>query len=164
MKLPTKFKNEERNASNFLSLSLRFAEENLEYLKKFYKKYTDAQIQNSKELTLIQRCVWTSLVVEIRKLLANPVRGYNNHSLREIEFFQHDPYKKIIDRVYGSSIIQKIIVMSNVFTIHLGVEKKFVSAKDISNSDLSELLNKLKSPIDAYVKYAQDKDPNPQVY
>lgn len=163
MKIVPKFKSEDRNASNFLSLSLRFAQEDLEYLKNLYKTHTKTEIQISEELTVVHRSVWTSLVVEVRKLFGKSFKEYKNHSLKEIAFFQQDPYKQTINGVYGSPIVQSIIGMSNTFTVHLGIEKKFISAEDICNSDLGAQLEKLKSPIEAYTKHARDNDLNPQV-
>ena len=163
MKIPTEFDSEDRNASNFLSLSLKFAKDDLEYLQNLYKKKTKTEIEISKELTLIHRAVWTSLVIEVRKLFGKSFREYKNHSVKEITFFQKDPYKNIVDGVYSSQIVQDILHMSNTFTVHLGKEKKFISVEDICNSNLVAQLKKLELPIEAYAKYARDNDPNPQV-
>ena len=87
MKIIPEYTNEERNASNFLSLSLKFSEEYLECLQDFRRKHTDTEIQVSNELNIIHRALWTSLVVEIRKLFGKSFKNYKNHSLKVIPFF-----------------------------------------------------------------------------
>ncbi|MBM3272869.1 hypothetical protein FJY94_06430 [Candidatus Kaiserbacteria bacterium] len=163
MKTVPEFKSEDRNASNFLSLSLRFAEEYLEGLQSLYKRHSETDIQLSKELTTIHRALWTSLVVEVRKLFGKSFKDYKNHSLKEIKFFDRNPYKQTIDNVYGAKIVQSILDMSNSFTVHLGQEKKFVSAEEICDSNLDIQLKKLRPAIEAYAEYARGSDPDPEV-
>ncbi|MDD5589996.1 MAG: hypothetical protein PHQ47_02380 [Candidatus Portnoybacteria bacterium] len=146
----------ERNASIFLSLSLRFSMEYLEKLCNLKKEHGDDKIQESKELTIFHRVLWTALIVEVRKLFGASFKRYRNYSLREIEYFKSEPYKSVINTVYGNQIIQRILTTSNTFTIHLGETKDNVlSVSEICNSNLRDLLEQLRLPIDAFREYSR---------
>ena len=143
----------ERNPAIFLSLSPRFAQEYFEQLGNIRKKYGEDYIQESKELTIHHRALWTALIVEIRKLFGASFKEYKNCSLLEIDFFKEEPHKKVIDFVYGNRIIQKILETSNTFTIHLGKDKEeILSVNEICNSDLKKLLTQLQEPISIFEK------------
>lgn len=142
-----------RNPDIFLSLSLRFAKEYFGQLCDVRKKYGEDGIQESKELTIHHRALWTALIVEIRKLFGVSFKKYKNYSLLEIDFFKVKPYKKIINSVYGNRVIQKILKTSNTFTIHLGKNKEEIFPVDkICDSDLKKILEQLQKPIDAFEK------------
>lgn len=94
------------------------------------------------------------MVVEIRKLFGTSFKGYENYSLKEIDFFKSEPHKTNIDLVYGDQIIQKILTTSNTFTIHLGKNAEGpLSVKEICDSNLESLLVRLWEPIDAFAKH-----------
>jgi len=143
----------ERNPSGFLSLSLRFALEYFDQLSKL-REGGESKIQESNELTIHHRALWTSLIVEIRKLFGASFKEYKNYSLREIEFFQSEPHKTSIDRVFGDRLIQEIMKTGNTFTIHLGKHGgRPFTVKEICNPKLKELLGQLQTPIDAFAKH-----------
>jgi len=156
MKVIPKYQNEDRNAANFLSLSLRFSDEYLAELCKLRKKHTETDIQLSKELTTIHRALWTSLIVEIRKLFGKSFKAYENYSLLEVSFFQNKPHKAVIDQVYGHKIVQNILTTSNTFTVHLGKKKMYILPVDeICKSDLRDQLKKLQEPMGAFEEYSR---------
>ncbi len=141
----------ERNASAFLSLSLRFAKEYLKQLKALRKIHGEAEIQELNELTVHHRALWTALIVEIRKLFGASFKGYKNYSLREIDFFKNEPHKTKIDTVYGNHIIQRILKTSNNFTVHLSQEQEVpLDIVQICNSNLEDLLTQLQEPMEAF--------------
>lgn len=139
----------ERNPYIFLSLSLMFAKEYLEQICKMRSTYTDDQIQESKELTIIHRALWTALLVEIRKLFEDS--KFDNYSLRNLSFFKQEPYKSKIDKIFGDVDMAKILKTAYTFTTHLSRNKeKIYSVSEICNSKLKKLLDELQEPVDAY--------------
>lgn len=155
-----KYQSEDRNAANFLSLSLRFAEEYFDKLCELRKKYSESEIQLSNELTIVHRALWTSLIVEVRKLFGKSFKDYENYSLKEVSFFQNEPHKTIIDQVYGNQVVQKILTTSNTFTIHLGKKKmKICPVDEICKSDLRNQLEKLRVPMSKFEEYSRKSDP-----
>lgn len=143
----------ERKPAIYLSLSLRFAKEYFGQLCNIRKKYGEDGIQESKELTIYHRALWSALIVEIRKLFGASFKEYKNCSLLEINFFKEEPYKKVIDSVYGNRIIQKILKTSNTFTVHLGENKEeILPVNEICNSDLKKLLEQLQNSVSAFEK------------
>ncbi len=144
--------------ANWLDMSLRFASEYFEELCAMRNKYTKAEIQQSKKLTIMHRSLWTSLIAEIRKLFDNS-RDYPNYSLRKIDFFKQNQYKSIVDTVYGEKIISRIIKTGNTFTLHLSKNKRdILSVSEICDSNLGELLNKLKKPIQDFTEFERKQN------
>lgn len=140
---------EKRNPTIFLPLSLRFAKEYLVQLCEIKRVYSEAQIQQSKELTIIHRALWTALVVEVRKMFDNS--RFDSYSLKKIDFFQKEPHKSRVDRVYGDRVIQKIIKTGHTFTVHLGKNKEETySTAEICNSNLEKLFTELKNSMDVF--------------
>lgn len=160
MKTIAKYKSEDRNAANFLGLSLRNAIEYLDELCSLRSKYSETEIQISKELTITHRALWTSLAVEVRKLFGKSFNNYKNHSLVETAFFLQEPYRSIVKKVHGDQITQRLLKMSTTFTSHISQgEMTFFSAEEICKSKLKDLFLSLRGSIDAYAKYARENDP-----
>ena len=165
MNVIPKYQNEDRNAANFLALSLKFAEEYFDELCSLRKKHSETEIQLSKELTTIYRALWTSLIIEVRKLFGKSFKDHENYSFKEVSFFQKEPHKAEIDQVYGSQIIQKILTTSNTFTVHLAKKKMdILSVDEICKSNFGNELKKLQKPINAFEEFSRKSDPTPLVY
>ena len=144
---------EERNPAVFLPLSLRFVKEYLKQLCEMRNKYKDEEIQESKELTIIHRALWTALLVEVRKLFEDS--QYDNYSLRKIDFFKQEPHKSKIDRIFGDADMSKILKTAYTFTTHLSKNKENIySVSEICNSKLGGLLEELQGPMDAFERTA----------
>ncbi|MFH1822901.1 MAG: hypothetical protein ABH830_04340 [Patescibacteria group bacterium] len=111
-----------RNPIITLSLSLRFAKEYFEMLCEMRKKYTLDEIQKSKKLTITQRALWTSLIIEIGRLFDN----YESKNKKVISFKKIDIIKNDIDAIHAEAIIGMIIKTRKTFTAHWGEEKKEV--------------------------------------
>lgn len=137
-----------RNPAIFLPLSLRFTKEYLKQLCEMRNKYKEDQIQESKELTIIHRALWTALLVEVRKLFEDS--KFDNYSLRKINFFKQEPHKSKIDQVFGDADMAKILKTTYTFTTHLSKNKEnMYSVSEICNSKLGILLEELQEPINA---------------
>ncbi len=121
-----------------LQLSLRFAKEYFEMLCEMQKTYTTVKIQESKKLMIIQRALWTSLIIEIGRM-------FDDYKRKEvISFKKIESLKKDVDNIFSEVIIQKIINTRHTFTAHLGKEKnEVVTVAEICNSKLGKLLDKL---------------------
>jgi hypothetical protein len=141
---------EKRNPIIILGLSLRFAKEYLEMLCKMQKIHTLDEIQESKKLTIIQRALWTSLIIEIGRLFDT----YESKNKQVISFKKINFLKKDIDNIHAEAIIGKIIKTRKTFTAHWGEEKnKVVSVAEVCNSNLGILLKKLDKPLVAFEKW-----------
>jgi len=146
---------EQRNPAIFLPLSLRFAKEYLKQFCEMRKKYTDEKIQESKELTIIHRALWTALLVEMRKLFENS--EFDNHSLKKTGFFKQEPYKSKVDKIFGDADMNKLLKTAYTFTTHLSKNKeKVYSVSEICNSKLEKLLNELQGSMDIFERSAQN--------
>ena len=71
-----------------LKFSLRFAKEYLKTLCEMQKFHNEIEIQESKELTIIQRALWTSLIIEVGRLFDT----YKSKSKKVISFKQLNSY------------------------------------------------------------------------
>ena len=113
--------------------------------------YKEEQIQESKELTIIHRALWTALLVEIRKLFEGS--QFDNYSLRKIDFFKKEPYKSKIDCIFGDQDMEKILNTAYTFTTHLSKNKEHVySVAEICNSKLKKFLDELQEPMNTFEK------------
>lgn len=139
---------EKRNPIITLSISLRFAKEYFAMLCKMQEDYTKEEIQESKELSISQRALWTALIIEIGRLFDK------YESKKVISFKNIDIIKKDIDAIHGQAIIGKIINTRNTFTAHWGEEKKeIVLVAELCNSNLGILLKKLDQPLVKFEKW-----------
>ncbi|MBU4375323.1 hypothetical protein KKH38_02375 [Patescibacteria group bacterium] len=139
-----------RNPIIALSLSLRFAKEYLEELKQMQKNYTIDEIQESKKLTIIQRALWTSLIIEIGRIFDT----YQNKDIISFKKINLPEEKNIINNIHGEAIIGKIINTRKTFTAHWGTEKNnVVSVAELCKSNLDILLNKLYKPLATFEKW-----------
>jgi len=133
-----------RNPAIILPLSLRFVKEYYQYLCKFQKTYTIDEIEESKELTIIQRAFWTALIIEIGKLFDTYDGNKKVISLKKIPFFENSTWKKKIDLIHGEAVIGKIIKTRKAFTAHFSQEDEgIISVAEICNSNLGNLLKDL---------------------
>lgn len=131
---------EERNHIIALKLSLRFAKEYLKMLYQMQKDNTTDEIQESEKLTIIQRALWTSLIIEIGRLFDT----YETNSKKVISFKKIKSLENDINKIHSEAIIGKIINTRKTFTAHWGAKKnKVVSVTEICNSNLGNLLEKL---------------------
>jgi len=131
---------EKRKPNIILKLSLRFAREYFDMLEKMYKKYTLEKIQESESLTITQRALWTSLIIEVGRLFDT----YESVDKKVISFKKVNSLKREIDKIHGEVIIGKIIKTRKTFTAHWGEGKdEVVSVAQILSSNLKELLEKL---------------------
>jgi len=130
----------ERNRIIALNLSLRFAKEYFEMLYKMRKNYTTDEIQESIKLTIIQRALWTSLIIEIGRLFDT----YETKNKKVISFKKIKSLEKDINNIHSEAIIGKIINTRKTFTAHWGKKKdKVVSVDEVCNSNLGTLLEKI---------------------
>jgi len=137
-------KKKERNLIIILSLSLRFAKEYYNYLCKLQKNHTIDEIQETKELTIIHRAMWTAFIMEMGKLFDTYDGKKEVISLKKILSSVNSAWKKKIDSIHGEAIIQKIIKTRKTFTAHFGKEDEgVVSAAEICNSKIGKLLEDL---------------------
>lgn len=133
-----------------LSLSLRFAKEYLKMLCEMRETYTLKEIQESKRLTITQRALWTSLIIETGRLFDT----YESKNKKVISLKKIDVIKKEIDSIHAEAIIGRIINTRKTFTAHWGVEKKeVVSVTEVCNSNLGILLEKLDKPLIKFEKW-----------
>ena len=133
-----------RNPAIILPLSLRFVKEYYQYLCKLQKTHTIDEIQESKELTIIQRAFWTALIIEIGKLFDTYDGNKKVISLKKISFFENSTWKKKIDLIHGEAVIGNIIKTRKTFTAHFGQEDEgIISVAEICNSNLGKLLENL---------------------
>lgn len=131
-----------RNWALMLKLSLRFAKEYLKALCKMRKHYTGIEIQKSKKLTIIQRALWTSLIIEVGRLFDTYKSKDKNE--RVISFKKLNLYEKEVDNIFKEKIIQRIRTTRNTFTAHLDEKADdIISVPEICNSNLDDLLEKL---------------------
>jgi len=123
-----------------LKLSLRFAKEYLKTLCEIQKSHNEVEIQESKELTIIQRALWTSLIIEVGRLFDT----YKSKDKKVISFKQLNHYEKEVDKIFKEDVIQRMRTTRHTFTAHLDEEKDdIISAPEICNSKLGELLDGL---------------------
>ena len=124
-----------RNPNIALQLSLRFLKEYFRKLKQMQESYPSDEIQESKEL-VIQRALWIALIIEVGKLFDDfNSRHKKVISLKQVSFFQNEPWKNKIDSIYGEVIISKIIQTRKTFTAHWSEDNiKPVSIKEICDS------------------------------
>jgi hypothetical protein len=145
--------NKKRNPIITLSLSLRFAKEYLKMLCNMQKTYTLNEIQESEKLTIIQRALWTSLIIEVGRLFDT----YEKKNKKVISFKKIDFLKKNVNNIHAEAIIGKIINTRNTFTAHWGEEKnKIVSVSEVCSSNLGILLKKLDKPLLEFEKWIKD--------
>ena len=139
-----------RNPVIVLQLSLRFAKEYFKMLCEMQKAYTTDAIQESKKLTIIQRALWTSLIIEIARLFDT----YEGKNKKVISFKKIGLLKEDIDNIHGEAIIGEIINTRKTFTAHWGEEKnKVVTVAEICNSKLEKILNNLDNLLKEHQNY-----------
>ena len=134
-----------RNQVLMLKFSLRFAKEYLKTLCEMQKFHNEIEIQESKELTIIQRALWTSLIIEVGRLFDT----YKSKSKKVISFKQLNSYGTEVNKIFKENVIQRMRTTRHTFTAHLDEERDdIISAPEICGSKLRELLDKLdKLPI-----------------
>ncbi|OGG86988.1 hypothetical protein A3B87_03365 [Candidatus Kuenenbacteria bacterium RIFCSPHIGHO2_02_FULL_39_13] len=143
-----KKENKVRNPAIILSLSSRFAKEYHKYLCEFQKIHTIDEIQESKELTVIQRAFWTALIIEIGKLFDTYDGNKEVISLKKMPSFENCTWKKKIDSIHGEAVICKIISTRKTFTAHFSEEDEgVISVTEICDSKLGKLLKDLDQPL-----------------
>ena len=103
-------------------------------------KYTDDQIQDSNELVVRHRALWTALIIEVGRLFDT----YNVGGKDIISYKKLKHLKEQVDKLHGEAIIGKIIKTRKTFTGHWSKKKeKVISAPEICDSNLGELLERL---------------------
>jgi len=126
-----------------LQISLRFAKEYFKILREMQKTHTSEEIQSSKKLTIIQRALWTSLIIEIGRLFDT----YETESKKVISFkkiFKGTQLENKINSIHGYAIISKILITRKTFTAHIDEQQEnIISVAEICNSNLGELLDQL---------------------
>lgn len=125
-----------RDPKTVLPLSLRFAKEYLSKLSEMQKKINF--IQESEELTIIHRALWTALIIEVGRL-------FDSYDKKDTISFRKLPHlKNKIDKYYGEVIVGKIIETRNTFTGHFSKNaKEVILAKEICDSKLSKILDEM---------------------
>ncbi len=127
-----------------IKLSLKCALEYLQKLNEIRKKYTEEKIQESDNLTIIHRALWTALIIEIGCLFDT----YDSKEKKVISLKKLNSHKKRIDEIHGEQIICRIINTRKSFTAHKGILKnKIITADEICNSKLKNLLEELEGLI-----------------
>ena len=129
------------NPKIVLPLSLRFAKEYLNKLSEMQKNINS--VQESKELTVIHRALWTSLIIEIGRL-------FDTYDTKDVVSFKKLAHlKKQINKYHGESIVGKIIETRKTFTGHFAKKANTViTAHEICNSNLGQILDEMgKLPI-----------------
>jgi hypothetical protein len=123
-----------RSPEILLPLSLRFAKEYFEALCKMQKDIE--MVQESKELTITQRALWTALIIEVGRL-------FDKHD--DVISFKQTPYlEDKINKYHGETIIGKIIETRNTFTGHFAKKAEIViTASEICNSNLGKILDEM---------------------
>lgn len=141
-----------RNPSIALQLSLRFAKEYLRKLCEIQNAHTDDEIQESNDLLIVHRALWTALIIEIGKLFDTFNDRYRKViSLKREAFFQNIPWKDKIDSVRGEMIISKMIRTRKTFTAHWGEDNiRPVSVREVCDSKLEKLLDQLDKPLSEF--------------
>lgn len=125
-----------RKPEVLLSISIRFAKEYLIELEKMQKDIE--KVQQSKELTLIHRALWTSLIIEVAKL-------FDTHN-NVISYKKLDHLKEEINKYHSEDIIGKIIETRKTFTSHFAdTAKEVTMPPEICNSKLGKILDDLSS-------------------
>ena len=144
--------NKKRNPAIALQLSLKFAKEYFKKLCEIKKTHTQDEIQESRELLIIWRSLWIALIVEIGRLFDTFDDGYKKViSFKKTSFFKNVEWKDKINSIHGEAIISKIIKNRKTFTAHWSeYDKGIVSVKEICDSNLGELLDKLDEPLNAF--------------
>ncbi len=129
-----------RNPAIILPLSLRFAKEYLKTLCEIQKSHNEVEIQESKELTVIHRALWTSLIIEVGRLFDTYRRGNE----KVISFKKLNCHKTEIDKIFNEDIIQRMITTRKTFTAHLDEKRNdIISVPEICESNLGDLLERL---------------------
>ena len=125
-----------RDPESLLSLSLRFAKEYFDTLCKMQMNLDE--VQESKELTMIHRALWTALIIEVGRL-------FDTYTNKDVISFKKLPHlKEKIDKFHGEAIIEKILDTRNTFTGHFArKENKISLAPEICNSNLGTILNEM---------------------
>jgi len=151
--------NKLRNPVIILPLSSRFAKEYYKYLCELRKTHTIEEIQESEELTIIQRAFWTALIIEIGKLFDTYSGNKEVISLKKLPSFENCSWKQKIDLIHGEAIIQKIIKTRNTFTAHFGkINKGIVGVTEICNSKLGKLLEDLDHPLAEFNQWLKNQE------
>jgi hypothetical protein len=105
-----------------------------------------------KETVLLRKAVWIALIIEIGRLFDT----YDRVTQKVISFkktIKNPSLKKIVDQIHGESIIRKIIKSRNTFTAHIAEgQEDFISAPEICESNLGELLNRLDVPLSMFTE------------
>jgi len=130
----------ERKPEIQLPLSVRFAKEYLKMLCGMLKKYTNEEIQESNELTIIHRSLWTSLIIEVGRIFDT----YDGKNKEVISYKKLGYLKDKIDKLHGEAIIGKIIRTRKTFTAHWSKERTNpVLVSEICSSNLIKILEEL---------------------
>ncbi len=106
------------------------------------------EIQESKELTIVQRVFWTALIIEIGKLFDLYDGSKEVISLKKAPIYRNLRWKDKIDSIHGKAIIAKIIKTRNTFTGHFGkIDEGTIPVSEICSSKFSRLLDDLDQPL-----------------
>ena len=128
-----------RDPETLLPLSLRFAKEYFDALCKM--QINIKVIQESKELTMTHRALWTALIIEVGKLFDT----YNSNSSKDVISFKKLTHlKPLVDKYHGEAIIGSIISTRNTFTGHFAQQaSNVVTVSEICNSNLGKILDEM---------------------
>jgi len=104
-----------------------------------------------KETVLLRRAIWIALIIEVGRLFDT----YESGSKKVISFkkvFRNSSLERTINAIHGEAIIAKILNTRNTFTAHIAEQQNnILSAEEICNSNLPELLNRLDGPLTAFM-------------
>jgi hypothetical protein len=151
--------NKVRNPMIILPLSVRFAKEYYKYLCEFQKTHTINEIQESKELIIIQRAFWTALIIEIGKLFDTYSGNKEVISVKKIPSFENCTWKKKIDLIHCEAVIGKIIRTRNTFTAHFSKnDEGIISFVEICNSNLGKLLEDLDQQLNEFDSWLSNQE------
>ncbi len=125
-----------RDPETLLPLSLRFAKEYFDALCKMQRNIE--AVQESKELTINYRALWTALIIEVGRL-------FDTYKTKDVISFKKLPHlRESIDKYHGETVIGKIIETRNTFTGHFAKEAKVViTGPEICDSNLGEILKEM---------------------
>lgn len=139
-----------RKPENSLPFSVRFAKEYLRMLCEMQEKYSVDKIQESNDLVIVHRALWTSLIIEVGRIFDT----YESKDKKVISYKKLEYLKSEVDKLHSQAIIGRVLQTRKTFTAHWSRDKSVpISAAEICDSNLEDILNKLSElPVRSDVK------------
>lgn len=101
-----------------------------------------------KETVLLRKAVWIALIIEVGRIF-DTYETKGVISFKKV--FRDSSLENAINSIHGEAIIGRILDTRNTFTAHIAEKhNNILSADEICNSNLGELLERLESPLTAF--------------